>query len=120
MLASADTTLFGSETMRVQTALAQWGFMFSQVDGKLGDNTRVAIKSFKEYMANVDPTFGVTPTPVPTAALTVVPTEAPTEAPAAVPAEAGAAFPTPYVILGAVALAVIIGIIVVLALRKRK
>ena len=67
VLASADTTLFGSETMRVQTALAQWGFMFSQVDGKLGDNTRVAIKSFKEYMANVDPTFGVTPTPIPTA-----------------------------------------------------
>lgn len=67
VLASVDTTLYGSDTMRVQYAMAQWGFMFSQVDGKLGDNTRVAIKNFKEYMAAIDPTFGATPTPAPTA-----------------------------------------------------
>ena len=66
VLASPDTTLFGSDTMRVQNALAQWGFMFSQVDGKMGDNTRVAIKDFKEYMMTVDPEYGATPTPAPT------------------------------------------------------
>ena len=65
--ASADTTLYGSDTMRVQTAMAQWGFMFSKVDGKMGDNTRTAIKNFKKYMASIDPTFGTTPTPEPTA-----------------------------------------------------
>ena len=64
--ASADSTLFGSDTMRVQNAMAQWGFMFSTVDGKMGDNTRAAIKEFKQYMATVDPTYGVTPTPEPT------------------------------------------------------
>lgn len=64
--ASADSTLFGSETMRVQSALAQWGFMASSVDGKMGDNTRTSIKSFKQYMSTLDPTYGVTPTPAPT------------------------------------------------------
>lgn len=65
--ASADTTLYGSETMRVQNAMATWGFMFSKVDGKMGDNTRAAIKRFKEYMSVLDPTYGITPTPMPTA-----------------------------------------------------
>ena len=65
--ASADSTLYGSETMRVQNALALWGFMHSRVDGKMGDNTRAAIKKFKQYMALIDPTYGVTPTPAPTA-----------------------------------------------------
>jgi len=64
--ASADTTLYGSDVMRTQTAMAQWGFMFSKVDGKMGDNTRTAIKTFKKYMASIDPTYGVTPTPEPT------------------------------------------------------
>ena len=64
--ATVDNTVFGSDTMRVQNAMSQWGFMFSKVDGKMGDNTRTAIKSFKEYMATVDPTYGVTPTPMPT------------------------------------------------------
>ena len=65
--ASADSTLYGSETMRVQNALSLWGFMATSVDGKMGDNTRVSIKKFKQYMAALDPTYGVTPTPVPTA-----------------------------------------------------
>ncbi len=64
--ATVDNTVFGSDTMRVQNAMSQWGFMFSKVDGKMGDNTRTAIKSFKEYMATIDPTYGVTPTPEPT------------------------------------------------------
>ena len=64
--ATQDNTVFGSDTMRVQNAMSQWGFMFSKVDGKMGDNTRTAIKTFKEYMATVDPTYGVTPTPMPT------------------------------------------------------
>ena len=65
--ASEDSTLYGSETMRVQNALALWGFMHSRVDGKMGDNTRAAIKKFKQYMAIIDPEYGVTPTPAPTA-----------------------------------------------------
>ena len=65
--ASADSTLYGSDVMRAQSAMAQWGFMFSKVDGKMGNNTRTAIKTFKKYMATVDPTFGTTPTPMPTA-----------------------------------------------------
>lgn len=64
--ATVDNTVFGSDTMRVQNAMAEWGFMFSKVDGKMGENTRTAIKTFKEYMATVDPTYGVTPTPAPT------------------------------------------------------
>ncbi|MBQ6374788.1 MAG: peptidoglycan-binding protein [Clostridia bacterium] len=62
--ASADSTLYGSDVMRTQNAMAQWGFMFSKVDGKMGNNTRTAIKNFKKYMAKVDPSFGTTPTPV--------------------------------------------------------
>ena len=65
--ASADSTLFGSDVMRTQSAMVQWGFMFSKVDGKMGNNTRTAIKNFKKYMAIVDPTYGATPTPIPTA-----------------------------------------------------
>ena len=65
--ASADTTLYGSDVMRVQSAMVQWGFMFSKADGKMGNNTRTAIKTFKKYMISVDPTYGATPTPAPTA-----------------------------------------------------
>ena len=63
VLASTDNALWGSDTMRVQTALAQWGFMMNKPDGKMGDNTRVAIRNFKEYMTKIDPTFGTTPEP---------------------------------------------------------
>ena len=69
--ASVDSTLYGSEVMRVQSALSQWGFMVSSVDGKMGENTREAIRDFKRYMAAHDPTFGVTPTPMPTEVPTV-------------------------------------------------
>ena len=66
LVRASDTTVYGSDVMRVQNAMHQWGFMFSSVDGKMGKNTATAIKSFKEYMFSVDPTFGVTPTPEPT------------------------------------------------------
>ena len=64
--ASADTTKFGSETTRVQTALAQWGFYGSRVDGEMGSGTQAAIRTFKRYMQKIDPTYGATPTPAPT------------------------------------------------------
>lgn len=64
--ASADTTKFGSETTRVQTALAQWGFYGSRVDGEMGSGTQAAIRTFKRYMQEIDPTYGATPTPAPT------------------------------------------------------
>lgn len=62
---TVDENMFSDDVTRVQSALSQWGFMFNKVDGQLGDNTRACIKNFKEYMATVDPSFGVTPTPAP-------------------------------------------------------
>ena len=64
--ASVDTTLYGGETSRVQTVLAQWGFLGSRVDGRYGNETAQAIRQFKLYMVDIDPDFGATPTPVPT------------------------------------------------------
>ena len=65
--ASTDDTLYGGEVMRVQTVLTQWGFLADAVDGRIGDNTREAIKRFKLYMAANDPTFGMSPEPAATA-----------------------------------------------------
>lgn len=65
--AAPDSTMFGSETTRVQTMLAQWGFLAGSIDGKYGDNTASAIQEFKQYMMALDPNYGATPTPVPTA-----------------------------------------------------
>ena len=62
---TVDENLFNDDVTRVQSALSQWGFMFNKVDGQMGDNTRACIKSFKEYMKTVDPSFGSTPTPAP-------------------------------------------------------
>lgn len=64
---SEDSTMFGSETTRVQTMLVQWGFLAGRVDGVYGDNTAKAIKKFKRYMIDLDPNYGATPTPMPTA-----------------------------------------------------
>lgn len=64
---SADSNMFGSETTRVQTMLVQWGFLAGSVDGIYGDNTAKGIKKFKQYMSKLDPNFGATPTPAPTA-----------------------------------------------------
>lgn len=65
--ATADNTKFGSETTRVQTALAMWGFYGSRVDGEMGSGTQSAIRTFKRYMQKIDPGYGATPTPAPTA-----------------------------------------------------
>ena len=62
-----DSTMFGGEVTRVQTMLAQWGFLGGAVDGQFGNNTSNAIVTFKNYMVDLDPKFGVTPTPAPTA-----------------------------------------------------
>ena len=63
---STDNSIFTGDTIKVQTMLVTLGFMINKVDGEMGDNTRAAIRSFKEYMMSIDPTFGATPTPVPT------------------------------------------------------
>lgn len=64
---TVDDSIFTSDTVKVQNMLVQLGFMINKVDGQMGDNTRAAIRSFKEYMVSIDPTFGATPTPMPTA-----------------------------------------------------
>ena len=71
--AAPDSTMFGSETTRVQTMLAQWGFLAGSIDGKYGDNTASAIQEFKQYMMALDPNYGATPTPVPRPTTTPVP-----------------------------------------------
>ncbi len=65
--AADDSTMFGGETTRIQTALGMWGFYAGEVDGKMGSGTATAIRKFKRYMLEIDPTYGVTPTPAPTA-----------------------------------------------------
>ncbi len=64
---SEDSNMFGGETTRVQTMLGQWGFYGGAVDGEPGSNTSTAIRTFKRYMRAFQPSFGVTPTPEPTA-----------------------------------------------------
>ena len=65
--ASEDSTLFGSETTRIQTMLGMWGFYTGSVDGKMGRGTATAIRRFKRYMLEIDPNYGATATPAPTA-----------------------------------------------------
>ena len=62
-----DSNMFGSELTRVQTMLGQWGFYGGIVDGQKGSATSTAIRTFKKYMTGLYPSFGVTPTPEPTA-----------------------------------------------------
>ena len=64
---SEDSGMFGGEITRVQTMLGQWGFYGGEVDGQTGKNTNAAIRQFKKYMKAFYPSFGVTPTPEPTA-----------------------------------------------------
>ena len=65
--ALSDDSQFGSELTHVQNVLALWGFYGGAVDGISGSNTDLAITNFKAYIRKYDPTFGVTPTPAPTA-----------------------------------------------------
>ena len=65
--ASEDSTMFGSETTRIQTMLGMWGFYGGEVDGKMGKGTATAIRRFKRYMLEIDPNYGATATPAPTA-----------------------------------------------------
>ena len=61
-----NTATYSTDTTRIQSLLAQWGFLASGVDGNFGKNTSNAIKRFKKYMRSVDKTYGVTPSPAPT------------------------------------------------------
>lgn len=78
-----NPVVFGSEEERVQTKLAQWGFMVGAIDGKLGDASKQAIKRFKYYVSEVAPQEP-TPSPVPTPSPTPRPTPAPGELPSIV------------------------------------
>ena len=69
---SNDST-YATDTTRVQSLLAQWGFLATAVDGNYGKQTSAAIKRFKAYMKKVDKNYGTTPTPVPTATPTATP-----------------------------------------------
>lgn len=71
---------FGSEAIRVQTKLVEWGFLDGSVDGKLGKSSSQAIVRFKKYVNKYNP-VEPTPTPVPTPTPTPVPTLAPGEMP---------------------------------------
>ena len=52
---------------RVQTTLGLWGFYGGAVDGIKGEGSDNAVRNFKAYIKVFDPTFGVTPSPEPTA-----------------------------------------------------
>lgn len=60
-----------NDTLRVQTALANWGFLTSRPDGIMGDATRTAVAEFKEYIYRVHPElYAQHATPIPVAAET--------------------------------------------------
>ena len=63
---TVSDTSFGGELTRIQSVLGLWGFYGGKVDGLTGNETEMAISTFKQYMSELDPTFGVTPTPEPT------------------------------------------------------
>lgn len=67
VLAHEDESAFGGELTKVQTILGLWGFYGGKVDGITGSGTETAIQNFKSYMTELNPSFGVTPTPEPTA-----------------------------------------------------
>ena len=72
-LPSAENPIaYGSEAERVQSRLAEWGFLTGRVDGILGEGSATAIMRFKRYVKKYDP-------PIPTA--TPEPTPAPTPEP---------------------------------------
>ena len=64
---SGDDAAFGGDLTRIQSVLGLWGFYGGKVDGLTGTGTSNAIRDFKHYMMMLDPAFGTTPTPAPTA-----------------------------------------------------
>lgn len=67
-----NPVVFGSDAVRVQKRLIEWGFLEGSADGKLGKDSQSAIKRFKTYiyengMALVTPSPTPSPTPEPTA-----------------------------------------------------
>ena len=75
-----NPAVYGSEAIRVQTKLAEWGFLSGSVDGVLGKKSSSAIVDFKEYVNVYNP---VQPTPTPSPSPTPEPT--PTPEPNAMP-----------------------------------
>jgi len=67
VLPSSDDAAFGGDLTRIQTILGLWGFYGGKIDGLTGTGTSNAIRDFKHYMMLLDPAFGTTPTPAPTA-----------------------------------------------------
>ena len=67
VLPSSDDAAFGGDLTRIQTVLGLWGFYGGKIDGLGGAGTSNAIRDFKHYMLLLDPGFGTTPTPAPTA-----------------------------------------------------
>ena len=67
VVALSDDSMFGGELNKVQSMLGLWGFYSGVVDGQTGSRTEEAIRNFKAYMADLNPGFGITPTPIPTA-----------------------------------------------------
>jgi len=75
-----NPVVYGTEAIRVQTKLSEWGFMVGSVDGKLGSASESAIKDFKDYVMLVapqEPTPSPAPTPTPTPEPTLAPGELP-------------------------------------------
>ena len=68
-----NPAVYGSETIRVQTKLAEWGFLTGSVDGVIGSASEEAISDFKEYVHEYLPPLA-TPTPAPTPEPTPAPT----------------------------------------------
>ena len=87
-----NPVVYGSEAVRVQTKLTEWGFLLGSVDGKLGSASENAIKSFKNYVT-VEQPQEPTPSPVPTP--TPEPTPVPTTAPGELPSVRDEMLPTP-------------------------
>lgn len=75
-----NPVVYGSEAIRVQTRLAEWGFLTGSVDGKLGSASEKAITKFKQYVINYYD-VSATATPAPTSEPTPEPTLAPGELP---------------------------------------
>ncbi|MCQ2437462.1 MAG: L,D-transpeptidase family protein [Clostridia bacterium] len=90
--APGQTIAQGSDVMRVQTKLAEWGFLSGPVDGKTGGDTSRAVRKFKSYVMDNNL---ITPTPTP--APTPTPSPTPTPDPYAMPViiDVPLATPTP-------------------------
>lgn len=67
VVALSDDSMFGGDLNKVQNMLSLWGFYSGLVDGQTGSRTEEAIRTFKRYMTELNPGFGITPTPIPTA-----------------------------------------------------